>query len=614
MASALQLIATNTIINGQGLYTNANLLAEIATLRSQPAFGFMANIYTNAATANANILGNLITALQPISSANSGYMIDLYPANVSPTASTGVVYYGNTTTGPSIASFTSTVRSQAAAPFGSGGVAGMQQFANVYNTVYGYTSNTFDTVASVNILRGKTYAQMGLGYTGPVDLVTNGINNNGALISKIVAGWGTMYDITNITKCGDVYVFGQNILNQGLGVYGNLATKLTNAGLNVYNLSQVSPSKTVVTQTATTFSSTTPIGAIHLPTVGNVVTTTSTLGNSPDVVTAIYNTITGTDLTAITVATTVATTGSTLTTLADYLDFEKVVGSAYYAQLSAIGITDFVTFGQYLHNKVGSGSFNSWAEMAKFLLTVDVPSLPYTTATANTVVLPDSIVNGLINSYGSGTGPFNTTILADYLGAVSGTPYTTWFDTINQHYSASAQQVNLTTIMSHLDQAVSNFVTSFSYGTDDMPGNTPDIAPVTANVSALVSALNSLSDADSQAAWYAICNKISLEVANLRRAGVSFTPSYPQILTNFASRISGIGTNRNGDQANLFFANLITNDAYGDTIRLAIAESNNTTTFNFRGITVNNDPNPRLLVAQSENQNIPLTTYLSQNK
>jgi hypothetical protein len=617
MASALQLIATNTIINGQGLYANVGLLSEISTFQNQAPITFLANVYTNALTANANIIANLFQALNTIStsSTNAGFLIDLYPSNVTPTASTGIAYYGNASIQTErIASFSGTVRGQAVAPFGTPGVPGMQRFANVYSTVYSYTVSTFDTVASVNLLQGKTYAQMGLGYTGPVDLVTNGINTSGTLIAAVVAGWGTMYDITNISKCGDVYVFGQNILNQGLGNYGSLTTQLTNAGLNVYNLSQVSPSKTVVTQAATTFAATTPIGAVQLPTIGNVVTTTAAVGNSPDVVSAIYASVTGTDLEAMVLATNVTTTGSTLTTLADYLDFKKVVGSTYYSQLTALGITDFATFGQYLNNKVGKGIFTSWADVAKFLSTIEVPSVAYTTATADTVVLPDGIANNLLNVYGTGTGPFNTMIFSDFLGATSGTPYIDWFKTLNQNYTTLSNSIGLSGLMSGLDRAVLDFINGFSYGTDDMPGNDPDIGPVVANVTALITALNSVTSTSSQTAWYKIANKISLEVANLSKAGVTFNASYPQILKSFAGRISSVGASQNGNMAEAFFANLITNDAAGDTIRLVFAENNNTSTFNYKGISVNNDPNPRLLINQADAQNIPLSTYIKQNK
>lgn len=615
MASAIQLIATNTIINGQGLYTNANILTEISTFHNHQPIQFLANVYSTATTANANIIANLFTALSPISTVNSGFLIDLYPPDVSPSASTGIAYYGNASIGSQrIASFSGTVLGQATAPFGGGGVAGMQRFANVYSTVYGYTATTFDTVASVGILQGKTYAQSGLGYTGPVDLVTNGLNSNGALIAQIVGGWGTMYDISNISKCGDIYVFGQNILNQGLGNYGNLATQLTNAGLNIYNLSQVVPSKTVITQAPTSFAATTPIGTINLPTIGNVTTTTSAIGNSPDVVTSIYASVTGTDLEAILTATGITTSGSGLNTLADYLNFEKVVGSTNYAQLKTLGITDFASFGQYLNSKIGKGLYTSWKDLAAFLLTIEVPNIPHTNASANDAILPAGIAAGLLNSYGTGTGPFNTMILSDFLGAVSGFPYTNWFKTLNQNYTGLADSVGLTDIMTNLDRAVSDFVSGFSYGTEDVPGSNPDITPVSSNVSALVSALNSVPTGASQTAWRDICNKISLEVSNLSKAGVAFNASYPQLLTSFAGRIGNSGTSQNGNAADLFFANLITNDAAGDTIRLAFAETNNTSKFNFKGISVSNDPNPRLLISQAEAQNIPLSTYINQNK
>lgn len=638
MSSALQLIATNTIINGQGLYTSANLLASISTYQSHGPIKLIANVYATAMT-NSNIAGDLPNVLANIGvgvTSGAQWLVDLYPGNISPVCSGAVSTYeeivtpilGNPHTVDgnvvydiigynhypitSTASWSNTLKNQGLIPF-SNGMAG---FANVYNTAYSYTVSTFETVASVNLLQGKTYAQMGLGYTGPVDLVTNGINYNGALIANVVAGWGTMYDITNISKCGDIYVFGQNILNQGLGTYGGLTTQLTNAGLNVYNLSQVSPSKTVVTQAATTFAATTPIGAVHLPTIGNVVTTTSAVGNSSDVVTAIYASVTGTDLEAMVLATGVTTSGTNLTTLADYLNFEKVVGSAYYPQFVALGITDFVSFGQYLNNKVGKGIFTSWADVAKFLSTIEVPTVPYTTATANTVVLPDSIANSLLAAYGTGSGPFKTTILQDYLGAAAGIPYTGLINTINNNYSLVSTAA-VTSALQSLDSSVTTYIAQVNY---DIEANTStaDIAPVISSVNTVNTALNTVPASTAlsigTAAYYNALNQLSVEVANISRAGITFGASYPQVLRSFAGRIGSVGASQNGNGAYEFFANLITSDTAGDTIRLAIVENNNTSSFNYKGISVNNDPNPRLLINQADAQNIPLSTYIKQNK
>ena len=52
----------------------------------------------------------------------------------------------------------------------------------------------------------------------------------------------------------------------------------------------------------------------------------------------------------------------------------------------------------------------------------------------------------------------------------------------------------------------------------------------------------------------------------------------------------------------------------GDTIRAAIAEQINTQLFSAQGIIIHNDPNPAGMIYQAQQQNIPLTTYISQNQ
>jgi hypothetical protein len=357
MASALQLISTDYVINGHGLSTNANVLSQISTFQNHAPIQTLANVYTNALTANANIIGTLMTSLSALNSSTvaNKFLIDLYPSNVVPTASGSISYYGNASvSGQRIASFSGTVRSQAQLPF----AYGMSGFANVYSVASSYINQAFDTVSSVYLLRGKTYAQSGLGYTGPLDVVTNGTKYNGPLLAEIVSNWGTMYDINNIAQIGDPYVFGQNLLNQGLGVYGNLSDKLQQAGLNIYNLQQVQPSQSIVTQDNTTFSASTPIGQIDLPVVANVTTTIASVGNSQDVVLSIYSSIVGADLEAILLATGIETTNITATSLADFLDLEKVIGTKNYQSLASLSITNFASFGQYLNLKLVKVFFN----------------------------------------------------------------------------------------------------------------------------------------------------------------------------------------------------------------------------------------------------------------
>ena len=86
------------------------------------------------------------------------------------------------------------VKEQAQLPFTSG----IQEFANVYSKASGFSSGNFDLTSSTYLLQNKTYGDMGIGYQGPVDLVTGGLNTYNGLLANVVANWGTMYDINNI--------------------------------------------------------------------------------------------------------------------------------------------------------------------------------------------------------------------------------------------------------------------------------------------------------------------------------------------------------------------------------------------------------------------------------
>ena len=95
---------------------------------------------------------------------------------------------------------------------------------------------------------------------------------------------------------------------------------------------------------------------------------------------------------------------------------------------------------------------------------------------------------------------------------------------------------------------------------------------------------------------------------------VTFGSGTAQMLENFAQRIGALSSDATQFQTYQFFGNLVTSDVYGDTIKSATAESINNSLFAARGITLDNDPNPARALAQAQLQNIPLTTYLSQNK
>ena len=601
MSSAIQLTATNTILNGQGLSVSANLVSEIATFQNQTPVSILSGIFATAATANANIQSNIANAISSLGAGivNGLWLIDYYPANVAPVSSANIAYY--TVGNLAVASFSNTVSNQARAPF----YYGMSEFANVFLTVFGYTNSIFDTVSSANILQNRTYGQSGLGYTGPAQLATLGFGSTGSTIANAIANWGTMYDINNIRTAGDPYVFGQNLLNQGLGQYGNLSQQLTTAGLNIYNLSQIPQSQSTTAIQASTVATTTPVGQVQLPALSTTTTTTSVTGNSTDVVSAIYKTVTGSALDAIVTATGIATTAANL---ADYLTLQNVVDPATYAQLNSLGITDFNSFGAYLQPKIGKGTFSSWHDLANFINSLEVPQ--YTanvTANANAVMLSGTVVSNINNTLGTGSGPFGAPIITDYLGAVTGYRYTAEFSTINSYYNTVSSAINLNSLMQALQTAVGNYVTS--------PVSISTVSTAVNNINlALNSTPNTTAVNLSAAAYYNILTQLATEVTNLSRAGVSISPATPQTLNSLATQFGGLASDKTQFQTYQFFANLITSDSAGDTLRSAVAENINSSIAQSRGITATNDPGPQLAIVQAQTQNIPLSTYITQNQ
>lgn len=622
MATAASLNATSSIISGQGLGVNPNLLSAITTYQNTTTIKFVGGIF-----ANASIAGNgyplVISELNNLGNGvNKGlWLLDFYPANVSPVKSVGnITYYG---TVARTASFSDTVKSQAQTPF----AAGMAGFANVFLNAYGYSQQVFNTVSSVNLLKNKKYSESGIGYTGPTDVVTGGLGASGAILANVVANWGTMYDIKNIGKFTDPYVFGQNLINQGLGYINGLADQLESTGLNTSSLPKIPSTSTTTTQQEVVTTVPSFVGDVEIPSLEEVTNTTLITGSSPTVVLNIYSTITGGNLQSIVSATGITTTANAtvLSTLKDYLDYNKVISSTSKSQLATLGINNFTDLQNYLAKRIGQGNFKNWASLAEFFTSIESPTLSYTPTGANTNVLYNTTVSTLNSTYGTGSGDLGNPVLTDYFGSAAGDPHLLNFQTINSNFGTLVTASSLNTHMARLDRAVYDYGVAYAaYDADYWSSNgsptlsQPSIVPITSNVTAVNSALNSLSNTsayyNSEVAYYSSLNSLSNEVSNLQQAGVVFGPSTNQILKSFAENIATTAADKTESKTYQFFSNLITNDIYGDTIRAAIAETINTRVLNSVGITVFNDPDPRMKVYQSASQNVPLSTYISRNK
>ena len=650
MSSAVSLNAITSILGGNGLAQAPGLVPQLSTDQSKPALVSFANAYINTGIAS-NVTSNLVTQLNTIGSAiTSGhFLLDLYPSNVTPVSSAGITawtpgltlpvgslfsasgkvykvtgnissgsFNGNVLRNSKLAGVSTILGVQSGLPF-SGGMSG---FANVFQRAYGYSQQVLDTVSSITMLTGRTYNQSGIGYTGPADLVTGGVTQ-GNLLANVVSHWGTMYDINNITKISDPYVFGQNLLNQGFGYINGLADQLTAVGLDVTDLTNVTAVKTVTTQEERMSTVSTFVGDIEFPTLVEVTTTTPVTGNSPTVVLNIYKTVTGANLATIVNSANISTTTGNITTLADYLDFNKVVDTNLLSALSSLGITSLDTLSQYLSSKVGNGNFRSWADMSTFLRSFETPALSYLPTGANANVLYANTLTTLNSIYGTGSGALGNPIIIDYLGACAGDPYTARFANINANYNSLVTTVTTTT--ASLDKAVIDYCTAYLAYEADFYSNVPvglpapSISSVTANVAAVNSALSSIPSNSLvtylNSEWYTVLNRLTTEVSNLQKAGVtSFAATTTTSLLGFAERIGRVASNKTESETYQFFANIITNDFYGDTIRATVAENINEKLLSSVGITTFNDPDPRAKIYQAQQQNIQLSTYITRNK
>lgn len=145
-----------------------------------------------------------------------------------------------------------------------------------------------------------------------------------------------------------------------------------------------------------------------------------------------------------------------------------------------------------------------------------------------------------------------------------------------------------------------------------------DISPVTAAVAAVNAALNAMPNnalmTSSQTIYTALLTKVATEVSNLNRAGATFNAGSERAKAGFAERFPSTASDKTKFESYEIFAKLITNNAAGDTLRVAIAEEINTQLLGQRGVGGTNDPDPSYAMAQANRTGVSVNTYNNQNK
>jgi len=439
-----------------------------------------------------------------------------------------------------------------------------------------------------------------------------------------------MYDVNHLDTFSNPYIFGQNLLNQGLGKYG-LNDKLTAAGLDIADITVIPPSITTTNQSIGSIGITTFAGQVNIPGLVASSSTTSVTATSSEVLTEIYKSVTGANLAAIVDSTGITpplTTRSQLVSLNDYLDFRKVVEPGLQLGLLNAGIKDFASMSSFLHQKLSqSTGFRSWQAISTFFNSLEVPEMTYSAGTSGSDKMLSASTLSVVQSQAiAGSGPFGNPIMKDFFGSSSGMAYIDAFKLLNESFGTYGPDV--LAALQYLKNEVDTWLSGIYYvpgtGGGGGGGGTPGYwaYPSTDSVSVAVDYVNKALNAikrTPQFLKYEDAYKLAIntsvnEPARLLAAGVVFNSGSSNSLKAFAKLVSTLTSQTDRVDTYPVVTAFVTRNQYGDTIRAALAENNNLVLLNRVGIQPTNDPNPSLVMAQSQAQNVSITTYLSTNK
>lgn len=347
-------IAAIGLLKGQGLGINSTLTNSLTSFGTTGISGAVSSLLTSSINPAISI------ALQSLPPFLSG---------LTATAPTG---FSSTRLAYEIQSQANRMMSR--------GVGG---FISVLGAAGSYAETNFNLQGAIAQARGSSFSNFGLSMPNFAAMRSGGIANQfsaGALqaLSKGINNFGSMFNVKDFSKMSNPGFICQNLINQGLGSYGNLSNKLIDAGMDLSSLENEPPAE----------------------------------------IQRIMASIKGSDLDAmITTTKFIPAPGVTLTSLADVTNINNLMGSASRAALG--GDVSLDSLANKLDN-IG-GDFSSPNGLSKMISSINVSSYP--DLDQLTALLPDSIYDGIDDLLGSGSGPFGNPTVDDVLGAVTGDSY-----------------------------------------------------------------------------------------------------------------------------------------------------------------------------------------------
>ena len=612
--SSVMLIATDGLLQNQGLVVSGNLTVAINSYTSTAAvssyLGILSSGFANVGIANDQITTNTFSSLQSLGSATLPAITDAVPA-----AYAGALPIGNSVTG-----FSGLVSSQANLILGSGDLG---KFAQVYGQCQSYIVQNNPIINSV-----KNSAVLDTTFTSMNSITTGGIsdiNRTLPVFGVDLAKLGNAWALNKLPFFGFPWVLLYQMSQAG-GIVPELTQRLITAGVTVDDLNSIQQGFEVAASvdlliyqvmTGVTGDLLEQVKILLSVTTANLTTMADLLNpvkSLPDSYLQLTNlTPTGTDVSpTATVLSNVYVSAATVNS-----NLLAVYGtSPAYVSLSKIIPPD-----QALASQAIANSLQQVKNIFQLTLPVFARAVAATETnsglgdiTALTKPVPASVASNINATLATGTGPNGTLTLFDFMGATAGVPYTAEFtsvaSTINSMQAANALYTltdatngvytvmqdtlngDYTTVVNPSPIEITITIPAGlpgegTYGNLDAAFST-GLIPAAANLIANVAANNASNAASLNSSFTTMAQQLSAETNNLVIAQVTFTDlaaNSRSSVMSLGSSLHDIGTDIAPKGQNDFFTAIAdTSNQYGQAIIASFREGRNIKVFDEAGI------------------------------
>jgi hypothetical protein len=613
--SSVMLIATDGLLQNQGLNVSGNLTVAINAYTSTTAvssyLGILSSAFANVGAGNDQITTNTFSSLQTLAANNLPAITDAVPSN----------YAGNILIGNSTAGFSGLVTAQANLVLGSGDIS---IFAQVYSLCQGYIAQNNPIINTVNnsATLAPTFTNMNSLSTGGISDINRTLPAFGEDLQKLGQAW----DLTNLIYFGFPSALLLQLAKAG-GLLPELNARLDAAGLTTDELNSVLSGASATTQvegiiyqamldiTGTALDQvkiildvTTP----NLTTMADLLNPVKSLPNSYLQLT-IQAPTGGGPIPVTVVLTNIYSAAATVNNVI----LPIFINDEAYRELAKVIPSDQALANRAIANSLGQIKNISQLTLPAFTTAVRAieTNAGLDDINALTQPVPTSVSNNLNTLLATGTGPNGTLTLFDFMGATAGVPYTAEFtaaaDTINNMQAANSLYFlsdatdGVYTVMQDTLNGVYTTVIDPGPPADititipsGLPGAgtyltlddafTVGLLPAAANLIANVVTANPGNVASLNSNFSNMAAQLSAEKTNLTLAQVNFA----DITGNSRSAVMSLGSNLQQigkdvapqGQAEFFTAIANTQNIYGQAIESSFREGRNIAALNDVGI------------------------------